>query len=52
MRECKQISSQSSADASKRKENRNPKHSRKVTLRVGVKEITAANQGQEITTSG
>ena len=44
MRECKQISSQSSADASKRKENRNPKHSRKVTLRVGVKEITAANQ--------
>lgn len=52
MRECKQISSQSSADASKRKENRNLKHSRKVTLRVGVKEITAANQGQEITTSG
>ena len=44
MRECKQISSQSSADASKRKENRNLKHSRKVTLRVGVKEITAANQ--------
>lgn len=48
MRECKQISSQSSADASKRKENRNlkhsRKHSRKVTLRVGVKEITAANQ--------
>lgn len=56
MRECKQVSSQSSADASKRKENRNlkhsGKHSRKVTLRVGVKEITAANQGQEITTSG
>lgn len=44
MRECKQVSSQSSADASKRKENRNLKHSRKVTLRVGVKEITAANQ--------
>lgn len=44
MRECKQISSQSSADASKRKENRNLKHSRKVTLRVGVKEITVANQ--------
>lgn len=44
MRECKQVSSQSSADASKRKENRNLKHSRKVTLRVGVKEISAANQ--------
>lgn len=44
MRECKQVSSQSSADASKRKENRNLKHSRKVTLRVGVKEITAAIQ--------
>lgn len=44
MRECKQVSSQSSADASKRKENRNLKHSRKVKLRVGVKEITAANQ--------
>lgn len=44
MRECKQVSSRSSADASKRKENRNLKHSRKVTLRVGVKEITAANQ--------
>ena len=44
MRECKQVSSQSSADTSKRKENRNLKHSRKVTLRVGVKEITAANQ--------
>lgn len=44
MRECKQVSSQSRADASKRKENRNLKHSRKVTLRVGVKEITAANQ--------
>lgn len=44
MRECKQVSSQSSADVSKRKENRNLKHSRKVTLRVGVKEITAANQ--------
>lgn len=44
MRECKQVSSQSSADASKRKENRNLKHSRKVTLRAGVKEITAANQ--------
>lgn len=44
MRECKQVSSQSSADASKRKENRNLKHSRKVTLRVGVKEITVANQ--------
>lgn len=44
MRECKQVSSQSSADASKRKENRNLKHSTKVTLRVGVKEITAANQ--------
>ena len=44
MRECKQVSSQSSADASKRKENRNLKHSRKVTLWVGVKEITAANQ--------
>lgn len=44
MRECKQVGSQSSADASKRKENRNLKHSRKVTLRVGVKEISAANQ--------
>ena len=44
MRECKLVSSQSSADASKRKENRNLKHRRKVTLRVGVKEITAANQ--------
>lgn len=44
MRECKQVSSQSSADASKRNENRNLKHSRKVTPRVGVKEITAANQ--------
>lgn len=44
MRECKQVSSQSSADASKRNQNRNLKHSRKVTLRVGVKEIAAANQ--------